>query len=78
MVIHYDPPDDHKNYPTARAAPPAPASRAWSSPSCSGTRSCEVRDMQRRLGLDHPIVEMFSNDPRLADLATWDPAAVAA
>jgi hypothetical protein len=23
--------------------------------------------------LRQPIVEMFSNDPRLADLARWDP-----
>ena len=28
----------------------------------------------KRIGLDHPIVEVFSNDPRLADLAGWDPA----
>ena len=35
----------------------------------------EVKQMQKRLGLDHPIVEVFSNDSRLHDLATWDPAA---
>ena len=29
--------------------------------------------MQRRLGLDVPIVEMLSNDPRLPDLGGWDP-----
>jgi hypothetical protein len=34
----------------------------------------EVRRMQRRLGLDLPIVEMLSNDPRLGDLGAWDPA----
>jgi hypothetical protein len=28
----------------------------------------------RRLALTMPIVEVFSNDPRLADLAAWDPA----
>jgi hypothetical protein len=31
--------------------------------------------MQRRLGLDLPIVEMLSNDARLGDLVAWDPAA---
>jgi hypothetical protein len=31
--------------------------------------------MQKRLALDLPIVEMFSNDPRLADLGGWDPLA---
>ena len=31
--------------------------------------------IQRRLDLDGPIVEVFSNDPRLRDLAAWDPNA---
>jgi hypothetical protein len=31
--------------------------------------------IQRRLGLRIPIVEMFSNDPRLADLGAWEPKA---
>jgi hypothetical protein len=35
----------------------------------------ETEVIQRRLGLRLPIVEMFSNDPRLADLAAWHPAA---
>jgi superfamily II DNA/RNA helicase len=35
----------------------------------------EVRRLKRRLGLDEPIVEMFSNDERLADLTAWNPAA---
>jgi hypothetical protein len=34
----------------------------------------EVRRLKRRLALDEPIVEMFSNDERLADLTNWDPA----
>ena len=37
----------------------------------------EVRRLQKRLGLDMPMVEMFSNDPRLADLTSWDPNATA-
>ena len=32
----------------------------------------DVRVIQRRLQLDRPIVEVFSNDPRLADLRNWD------
>ena len=34
-----------------------------------------IRRLQKRIGIDVPIVEMFSNDPRLADLAAWDPVA---
>jgi hypothetical protein len=33
-----------------------------------------VRVVQRRLGLSLPVVEVFSNDSRLADLKSWDPA----
>jgi hypothetical protein len=32
-----------------------------------------VKRMLKRLKLDMPIVEVCSNDARLADLATWDP-----
>jgi hypothetical protein len=32
----------------------------------------EARLVQRRLGLQVPFEEVFSNDPRLADLAAWD------
>ena len=35
----------------------------------------EVRRMQKRVGLDVPMIEMFSNDARLQDLAAWDPKA---
>jgi hypothetical protein len=33
--------------------------------------------VQRRLNLQQPIVEMFSNDERLANLALAEPSAVA-
>jgi len=36
----------------------------------------EVKQLQRRLGLDLPLDEVFSNDPRLADLVGWGAAAV--
>ena len=32
----------------------------------------DVEKLQRRLGLREPIIEVFSNDPRLADLVTLD------
>jgi hypothetical protein len=32
----------------------------------------------KRVGIVQPIVEVFSNDPRLDDLASWDPTAPAA
>jgi len=30
--------------------------------------------LRRRLGIDEPLVEVFSNDPRLADLAAFGAA----
>ncbi len=75
-VIHWDPAPDHKTYlhrsgRTARAGTTGVAVTLvrWN-------EEMTVKLLQRRLGLDdHPMVEMFSNDPRLADLAGWDPFA---
>ena len=74
VVIHYDVAEDHKAYlhrsgRTARAGSSglAVTLMLWN-------QELEVRRLQKRLGLDMPIVELFSNDPRLATLATNDPA----
>jgi superfamily II DNA/RNA helicase len=78
VVMHYDPPADHKAYVhrsgrTARAGTSGAVATLvlWD----------QVRDiglLQKRLGLDLPLMEVFSNDPRLADLSAWkdEPAAV--
>ena len=34
-----------------------------------------VKRLLKRLKIDQPIVEVFSNDARLTDLAAWDPSA---
>jgi len=73
VVVHYDPPEDHKAY-LHRSGRTARAGEAglvvtlvlWN-------EELEVRRLQKRLGLSFPIVEMFSNDPRLADLSSWEP-----
>lgn len=73
VVLHFDPPDDHKTYlhrsgRTARAGGTGVAVTfvLWN-------QELEVKRMQKRLALDVPIVEMFSNDARLQDLAGWEP-----
>ncbi|MGI9613243.1 MAG: DEAD/DEAH box helicase [Acidimicrobiales bacterium] len=77
IVIHFDPPDDHKTYlhrsgRTARAGGSGLAVTLvlWN-------QELDVKRIQKRLALDIPIAEMFSNDDRLTDLASWDPTAVA-
>jgi superfamily II DNA/RNA helicase len=73
IVLHYDPPDDPKTYlhrsgRTARAGESGLVVTLveWDQVN-------EVIRIQRRAGLNIPIVKMFSNDERLGDLATWDP-----
>ena len=74
-VIHYDPPEDHKAY-LHRSGRTARAGKAGVVVSLAlWNQVVEMEVIQRRLGLRIPIVEMFSNDPRLADLAAWTPQA---
>ena len=73
VVIHYDPPSDHKTYlhrsgRTARAGTDGlvVTLSLWD-------QELIVKRLQKRVGLDMELVEMFSNDPRLADLGGWAP-----
>jgi superfamily II DNA/RNA helicase len=73
VVIHFDPPEDHKAYlhrsgRTARAGESGLVVTLvqWN-------QVLEVERIQTRIGLRLPIVEIFSNDPRLANLAAWQP-----
>ena len=75
IVVHYDPPDDPKTYlhrsgRTARAGESGLVVTLveWDQVN-------EVIGIQRRAGLNEPIVKMFSNDGRLSDLAGFDPPA---
>jgi len=75
VVVHFDPPEDHKSYlhrsgRTARAGKEGLAVTLvlWN-------EQLEIEKIQKRLGLSSPVVEMFSNDPRLKNLRSWDPAA---
>jgi superfamily II DNA/RNA helicase len=75
VVVHYDPPADPKDYlhrsgRTARAGTSGMVVTLalWN-------EELEVRRLQKRLALNVPIVQMFSNDKRLADLTGWIPLA---
>jgi superfamily II DNA/RNA helicase len=74
VVIHYDPPEDHKDYVhrsgrTARAGESGVVVTLvmWN-------EELPVKRLLKRLKIDQPIVEVFSNDERLTDLAAWDPS----
>lgn len=75
VVIHFDPPEDYKTYlhrsgRTARAGEEGVVVTLvlWD-------QRLEVEKMQRRLGISQPVVEVFSNDPRLSDMRAFSPAA---
>jgi len=74
VVIHYDPPSDHKNYLHRSGRTARAGEKGLVVSLVLWNQELEVKRIQKRLGLDIPIVEMFSNDPRLKDLAAWDPA----
>jgi len=75
VVVHYDPTDDPNNY-LHRSGRTARAGRTGVAVTLMlWNQENDIRAVQRRLALTQPIVEVFSNDPRLADLAAWDPAA---
>lgn len=73
VVIHYDPPSDHKTYLHRSGRTARAGSRGLVVTLALYNEELEVRRMQKRVGLDLPVVEMFSNDDRLTDLAGWDP-----
>jgi superfamily II DNA/RNA helicase len=78
VVIHYDPAEDHKAYlhRSGRTARAGKTGVAVSLVLWDQERETEI--LQKRLGISQPLVEVFSNDSRLDDLAAWDPAAEAA
>jgi superfamily II DNA/RNA helicase len=74
VVIHYDPPGDHKTYlhrsgRTARAGESGVVVTLllWN-------QELEIKRLLKRIGVQQPIVEVFSNDQRLEDLLAWDPS----
>jgi superfamily II DNA/RNA helicase len=74
IVVHYDPPEDAKAYlhrsgRTARAGELGVVVTLvlWD-------QQRDVERIQKRLGLRQPVVEVLSNDVRLTDLRSWDPA----
>jgi superfamily II DNA/RNA helicase len=73
VVIHYEPAPDHKTY-LHRSGRTARAGSTGLAVSLSiWNEELHVKRLQKRIGVVQPIIEMFSNDPRLRDLAAWQP-----
>ena len=73
VVIHYDPPEDSKAYLHRSGRTARAGAKGVVATLVMWNEELEVKRLLKRLKLDQPIVEVFSNDKRLADLASWDP-----
>ncbi|MCB1272225.1 MAG: DEAD/DEAH box helicase, partial [Microthrixaceae bacterium] len=75
VVVHYDPPQDHKTY-VHRSGRTARAGESGVVVSLLlYNQELEAKHLQKRLGLDIAPIEVFSNDDRLADPGRFaDPA----
>ena len=74
VVVQFDPPSDHKTY-LHRAGRTARAGESGVVVTLSmWDEELDVKRIQRRLDMNEPIIEMFSNDARLVDWANWDTA----
>ena len=72
VVVHYDPPEEHKSYVHRSGRTARAGNEGIVVTFVLWNQELEVERLQRRLRMREPIIEVFSNDPRLADLATLD------
>ena len=75
IVVHYDPPDDPKTYLHRSGRTARAGEEGLVVTLVEWDQVNEVLGIQRRAGLNVPIVKMFSNDERVADLTSWEPPA---
>ena len=73
VVIHYDPPPDHKTYLHRSGRTARAGTKGLVVTLLLWDEELIVKRLQKRVGLDIPVVEMFSNDQRLQRLGDWEP-----
>ena len=73
VVIHYDPPPDHKTYLHRSGRTARAGTKGLVVTLLLWDEELIVKRLQKRVGLEIPVVEMFSNDQRLQRLGDWEP-----
>ena len=73
VLIHYDPPSDHKTYLHRSGRTARAGTKGLVVTLSLWDEELIVKRLQKRVGLDIALVEMFSNDERLMDLSVWEP-----
>ncbi len=76
IVVHYDPPDDYKSFIHRSGRTARAGEKGLVVTLVLWDQVEDVQRLQRASGLHTEITKMFSNDPRLADLAAFEPEAV--
>ncbi len=72
VVVHYDPPEEQKSYVHRSGRTARAGNEGMVVTFVLWNQELEVERLQRRLGMREPIIEVFSNDPRLANLVAVD------
>jgi len=72
VVVHYDPPEEQKSYVHRSGRTARAGNEGMVVTFVLWDQELEVERLQRRLGMREPIIEVFSNDPRLANLVALD------
>jgi superfamily II DNA/RNA helicase len=73
VVIHYEPAPEHKTYLHRSGRTARAGSKGMAVSLSVWNEELHMKRLQKRIGVIQPITEMFSNDPRLEDLAAWQP-----
>src|SRR5688572_13960703 len=73
VVIHYEPAPEHKTYLHRSGRTARAGSKGLAVSLSLWNEELHIKRLQKRIGVIQPITEMFSNDPRLADLTAWEP-----
>jgi superfamily II DNA/RNA helicase len=72
VVVHYDPPEEHKSYVHRSGRTARAGNEGMVVTFVLWDQELDVEKLQRRMGMREPIIEVFSNDPRLANLVALD------
>lgn len=73
VVIHYDPPQDHKTYLHRSGRTARAGEEGLVVTLVEFNQVTEIRALQKEAQVRQPVVDMLSNDPRLLDLGSWSP-----
>ena len=63
VVVHYDPPEEHKSYVHRSGRTARAGNEGIVVTFVLWDQELDVEKLQRRLGIREPIIEVFSNDP---------------